>query len=77
MMRTKMRQQREKLNLSQQKVADTAGLTRVNYSSIERGRTEPNIEQMIAIAKALKVTPDVNFFEDFCDVSYQNPEEVI
>lgn len=66
-MRKKMRERRLLLKLSQQEVAERAGLTRVNYSSIERGRTEPNIEQMEAIAKALKVTPNINFFKDYCD----------
>lgn len=77
-MRLKMRKQREELCLSQQKVAELAGLTRVNYSSIERGRTEPNIDQMIAIANVLKVEPELNFFEDFCDNSYhKSSKEVI
>lgn len=65
-----MRERREQLGLSQQYVADHAELTRANYSHIERGRTEPNIKQMIAIAKVLNVKPNVNFFKDFCDKLY-------
>lgn len=61
-----MRNRRLDLGLSQKDVADKAGLTRVNYSSIERGRTEPNIEQMISIAHVLDVIPDVNFFKNKC-----------
>lgn len=66
-MRKHMRERREQLKLSQQEVADRAGLTRGNYSHIERGRNEPNLDQMISIAKVLKVKPDANFFKDFCD----------
>ncbi|MBG9586888.1 helix-turn-helix transcriptional regulator [Cytobacillus firmus] len=66
-MRKRMRARREELKLSQQEVADRTGLSRGNYSHIERGRNEPNIEQMIAIAKVLKVKPDANFFKDDCD----------
>lgn len=71
-MRKLMRERRQQLNLSQQEVADRAGLTRQNYSSIERGRTEPNLDQMTAIAKVLKVYPEINFFKKNCDDTYQN-----
>ena len=71
-MRKYMRERRIKLKLSQQKVADEAGMTRANYAHIERGRHEPNIEQMESIAKVLKISkPTVNFFKDFCDKMYQ------
>lgn len=70
-MRKIMRDRRIKLNLSQQEVADRAGLSRGNYSHIERGRSEPNLEQMISIAKVLKVEPNANFFADDCYDSEQ------
>ncbi len=76
-MRKLMRERREELNLSQQYVADHAGLTRVNYSSIERGRTEPNIKQMISIAKVLNVKPNANFFKDYCYKTDQSKEKII
>lgn len=66
-MRKIMRDRRIKLNLSQQEVADRAGLSRANYSHIERGRSEPNLEQMVSIAKALKVEPNAKFFIAECD----------
>lgn len=65
-MRNLMRGRRIKLELTQQEVADRAGLSRANYSHIERGRREPNLEQMISIAKVLKVEPNANFFADSC-----------
>lgn len=63
-----MKNRRLSLNFSQQDVADKIpDLTRGNYSSIERGRTEPSLNQMIEISKVLKVKPEVNFFKDYCD----------
>jgi len=70
-MRKIMRKRRNELRLSQQEVAERAELSRANYSHIERGRSEPNLEQMISIAKVLKVKPDANFFKDFCDKTEQ------
>lgn len=71
-MRINMRMRRIELGFSQQDVADKAGLSRANYSHIERGRSEPNLNQMIAIAKVLKVAPNANFFTNECDVGEQN-----
>lgn len=62
-----MRNRRVELGLSQQDVADKSGLTRANYSHIERGRSEPNLSQMVSIAKTLKVAPNANFFANECD----------
>jgi Predicted transcriptional regulators len=71
-MRKFMFERRRKLGFSQQIAAEKAGMTRSNYAHIERGRHEPSIEQMEAIANALNVKkPSVNFFKDFCDDSYQ------
>ncbi|KAB2335048.1 helix-turn-helix transcriptional regulator [Bacillus mesophilum] len=66
-MRIKMRNRRIELGLSQLEVAAKSGLTRANYSHIERGRSEPNLSQMVSIAKALNVAPNANFFVDKCD----------
>lgn len=76
-MRKLMRDRRNELSLSQQYVADHAGLTRANYSHIERGRTEPNIKQMINIAKVLNVKPNANFFKDYCDKTDQGDKQAI
>lgn len=78
LMRNNMKERREELGLSQQDVTDRIPfMTRTNYSSIERGRTEPNIKQMIYIAKVLKVEPEINFFKDFCDETDQKQKECI
>lgn len=70
-MRIRLRQKRELLGLSQQQVAAQIGMTRANYGHIETGRNEPNMEQMEAIASALKVKPELNFFKNCCDKTEQ------
>ncbi len=70
-MRKQLKDRRTELGLSQQDVADRAGMTRANYAHIERGRHEPNLEQLEAIAKALDINPDINFFKNNCDDTYQ------
>lgn len=71
-MRTHVKQRRKSLKLSQQEVAQKAGLTRSNYAHIERGRHNPSVEQMQAIAQALQLkNPNINFFVNFCDETYQ------
>lgn len=72
-MRIRMKNRRLELKLSQQQVADLAGMTRGNYAHIERGRHEPNIEQMERIAKALQVKATIDFFKHDCDKMEQDP----
>ncbi len=75
-MRRFMLERRKKLGLSQQAVAEKANMTRSNYAHIERGRHEPSIEQMEAIAKALGMKkPSLNFFKNFCDEMYQDNQQ--
>lgn len=71
-MRRKMLMRRKELGLTQEQVAKMCGMKRANYSHIERGRHEPSLEQMLAIAKALKVEPTIDFFEVECYKTDQN-----
>lgn len=75
-MRHGILKRRKELGLTQAQVAKRAGMTRSNYAHIERGRHDPSIDQMKAIAKALKVKPILNFFEKDCDVSYQIDDDI-
>lgn len=71
-MRLNMRKRRLDLEMSQEEVANKAGMARAVYSHIEVGRSKnPSIEQMESISKALKVKPDINFFRDFSDKTEQ------
>lgn len=67
-MRQHIRNRRLKLKLSQREVGKLAGMTRANYSHVESGRNKNlSIDQMEAIAKALKTRATINFFRDYCD----------
>lgn len=48
---------RERSGLTQTQVAADAGIDRPNYAHIEAGRRPGTPAQVVAIAKALKVTP--------------------
>ncbi len=43
--------------MSQETLADTAGLHRPEVSRLERGRREPTLETLVALARALGMTP--------------------
>jgi transcriptional regulator with XRE-family HTH domain len=52
-----LRRIRNETGLSQEELASRAGLHRTYISSIERGQRNISIENIFAIAKALKVAP--------------------
>jgi transcriptional regulator with XRE-family HTH domain len=50
---------REELRMTQEELADKAGITRMAISKIELGMTKkPRVDNLFALAKALKVSPD-------------------
>ena len=51
----KLRAIREKAHLTQQEVADAAGVHVNYYARIERGEENPTYERLLDIKKALKV----------------------
>lgn len=56
----KFKATREKLGLSQQATADTAGLHVSHYAKVERGERKAGLETLEKISKALKLKfPDV------------------
>jgi len=64
-----IRQIREDRNLSQERLAEIAGLHRTYVSSVERGRRNVSIENIHKIAKALGVsmTEVIQLCEDRLD----------
>lgn len=56
--RTKLIFKRKMLGLSQQKVADGAGITRAYYASIETGRRNPTTKIWASLAKVLQITDE-------------------
>lgn len=70
-MRRKMRERRLKLGLTQEQVAEKAGITRSAYAKYESGRRGMNLIQAHKIAKALKVAFDGSFFVKESDKTSQ------
>ncbi|WP_063564867.1 helix-turn-helix transcriptional regulator [Paenibacillus sp. O199] len=62
-MRTALCKRREKLNLTHDKVANKAEISRAYYSNIEAGRKDPSLKVMKRIADALGAKVDVLFFD--------------
>jgi len=59
----KVRQNREKLQWSQEELADQCGLHRTYISGIERGKRNPTLLIVETLAKSLKVDP-IELFKD-------------
>ena len=55
----KLKYYRNRANLSQEELADKAGLPHLMYGKYERGQAEPGVFKAAAIAKALNVALDV------------------
>ena len=55
---TVLRSRREKLSLSQEKLAEMAGLDRTYISILERGLKSPTLETFEKICDALGVLPE-------------------
>jgi len=53
----KIRNKREDLDLSQRDMANLIPMNQSNYSKIERGVQEPNLEQLRRICQILKLDP--------------------
>lgn len=55
------RMNRAKLQMTQDQVADQAGISRLTYSGIERGTTNPSRDTIVAIASVLKCKINFTF----------------
>lgn len=63
----RIRQERNKLRLTQEQLAELAGVNESYIGQIERAAKNPSLESLIKIAKALGVTIDY-FLMDVIDV---------
>lgn len=59
---------RNKLKLTQEEVANRAGIARTTYAMIEQGKRKPSVTVAKRIAKVLEVEWTI-FFEDQCHES--------
>lgn len=60
--KNKIKEYRNKLGCSQEELARKLTITRQTMNSIENGKTNPNIELCIKIAKILKTDLDTIFW---------------
>ena len=65
---------RKKAGLTQQEVAEAAGLSDRTYADIERGTVNMRTETMLRICQALHVTPDAVLTEDNPTLSVRQDE---
>lgn len=53
-----IRHVRKQRHLSQEKLAELVGMSRISISGIETGKKIPSVESLVSIASALHVSPD-------------------
>jgi putative transcriptional regulator len=53
-MKTKIKELRKKLKITQEELAEKVGVTRQTINSLEKGRYNPSLELAYKISKALK-----------------------
>lgn len=53
---TRIRARREELGLSQERLAEAAGVHRVTIINVEAGESRPNIDTVVRLAAALGTT---------------------
>lgn len=58
-----IRAHRQSVGLSQEGLADRAGLHRTYVGSVERGERNVSLDNILAIADALEISPDVLFVD--------------
>lgn len=63
----RIRELREARGLSQEKLADLAGIHRTYMSSVERGERNVGLDNIFAIANALEISP-ARLFEELGEI---------
>ena len=69
-----IKEAREKRNISQEKLADKAGISRTHLSEIENNKVNPTLKVAFAIAHALGLKVNQIFFADFVKHKQQRSE---
>ena len=86
----RLKQLRQKKRLTQQEIADLVHVNRVTYTNWEKGKREPNFENLIKLADTLNTTTDfllgktnIDFgndskvYEEYKELLSQNKKEEI
>ena len=58
---TRLREERQKANMSQMELSFAAGLSQNQVNCIESGRNIPNLYTLIKLCDALKIRPEILF----------------
>jgi transcriptional regulator with XRE-family HTH domain len=58
---TRLRAERDRLNVSQETLAEIATVHRTHLAALERGRREPHLSMLLVLADALEVPPGTLF----------------
>ncbi|MDD4492842.1 MAG: helix-turn-helix transcriptional regulator [Eubacteriales bacterium] len=66
----RFKEYREKKGLTQEQLAEKAGMSTIFISQMERGTTFPSSENLISILKVLDITAN-EIFQDVLDKSYE------
>lgn len=75
MKNTKLKEAREKVNLTQVKVAERVGITEVSYQNYEAGERIPRADIAIAISEVLKIKSFRQFKSLFGAATPDNTKE--
>lgn len=67
---------RRERNFTQETLSEAAGITPTNLSHIERGKTKPSVETLVALANTLEVTVN-DFLCDSLSASTQDLENAL
>lgn len=70
----RLKQLRQKKRLTQQEIADLVHVNRVTYTNWEKGKREPNFENLIKLADTLNTTTD--FLLGKSDINFGSSSEV-
>jgi len=74
---TRIREYREKINLTQEKLAEVCALSAAHIGHIERGTRIPSLDTMFKIANTLHISIDVLLSDSYEDESLYNIDNIV
>ena len=74
---TRIRESREKANLTQEKLAEICSLSAAHIGHIERGTRVPSLDTMFRIALSLQISIDVLLSDSYEDRSLFDSNEIV
>lgn len=71
----RLRQEREKINLSQMELSLESGVSQNMITYIENGKRTPTVNTLIKLCNAMKISPAILFPSN--DIDRQNAKETV